>query len=100
MNLGKAIRLCREKRGFTQAKLAYLASISVSHLCLLEKDKRDPSLSAVSAISGALKIPVSVLVLLASQYDEIKELSEYQIEELSRSIMEIIDGAGKQESLF
>lgn len=100
MNLGKAILMCRKKRGYTQAKLADLAHISVSHLCLLEKDKRDPSLSAVSSISNALKIPVTVLVLLASQYEEIIELSENQIEDLSRSIMEIIDGAGKQESLF
>ena len=100
MNLGKAIRMCRKKRGLTQTKLADLAKISVPHLCLLEKDKRDPSLSAVNSISDALKIPVSVLMLLASQHEEIKELSENQIEELSRSIMGIMDGAGKQESLF
>ena len=100
MNLGKAIRTCRKKRGFTQGELAELAKISVSHLCLLEKDKRDPSLSAVKAISDALKIPVSVLVLLASQHNDIKELSENQIEELSRNIMGIMDGADRQESLF
>ena len=100
MNLGKAIRMCRKKRGFTQAKLADLAKISVSHLCLLEKDKRDPSLSAVNSISGALNIPVSVLVLLGSQHNEIKELSENQIDELSRNIMGIMDGADRQESLF
>jgi transcriptional regulator with XRE-family HTH domain len=100
MNLGSAIRMCRKKRGFTQARLADLAQISVSHLCLLEKDKRDPSLSAINSISVALKIPVTVLMLLASQYEEIRELSENQIEELSRSIMEIIEGAGKQDSLF
>lgn len=100
MNLGKAIRMCRKKRGLTQAKLATLSEISVSHLCLLEKDKRDPSLSVVNSISDALKVPVSVLVLLASQHKEIKELSENQIEELSRNIMGILDGADRQESLF
>jgi transcriptional regulator with XRE-family HTH domain len=100
MNLGKAIKMCRMKRGLKQAELAHLANISVSHLCLLEKDKRDPSLSAVNSISEALRIPTSVLVFLASQYDEIKELNEKQIEELSRSIMGIMDGAVRQESLF
>lgn len=100
MNLGKAIRMCRKKRGFTQAEFATLAKISVSHLCLLEKDKRDPSLSVVSSISDALKVPVSVLVLLASRHEDITELSENQIEELSRNILEIMDGADKQESLF
>ena len=92
--------MCRKKKGLTQAKLASLSKISVSHLCLLEKDKRDPSLSAVKAISDALKIPISVLVLLASRHDDINELSENQIEELSRNIMGIMDGANKQESLF
>lgn len=100
MNLGKAIQMCRKKRGLTQARLASLAKISVSHLSLLESEDRDPSLSAVSSISEALKIPVSILMLLASQYEDIKELSEKQIEELTRSIMGIMDGASKQESLF
>ena len=100
MNLGKAIRMCRMKRGFKQAELAKLANISVSHLCLLEKDKRDPSLSVVDSISNALKIPVSVIVLLASHHEDIKELKENQIEDLSRSIMGIIDSVSRQESLF
>jgi len=100
MNLGKTIQMCRKKKGLTQVELASLSNISVSHLCLLEKDKRDPSLSVVKAISDALKIPLSVLVLLASQHEDINELSEYQIEELSRNIMGIMDEANKQESLF
>ncbi len=100
MNLGNTIKICRQKRGYTQAELAGRAKISVSHLCLLEKNKRDPSLSAVNSISAALKIPISVLVLLASQHIEIKELTEKQIEELSRSIMGIMDDATRQESLF
>jgi len=100
MNLSNAIRTCRKKRGYTQAKLAKLADISVSHLCLLEKNNRDPSLSVVNSISNALKIPVTVLVLLASHHEDITELSENQIEELSRSIMGIIEGVSRQESLF
>lgn len=100
MNLGKAIRMCRKKRGLKQTELASLAKISVSHLCLLENEDREPSLSAVTAISDSLRIPISVLMFLASQYEEIKELSENQIEELSRNIMGIMDGANRQESLF
>lgn len=100
MNLGKAIRMCRINRGMKQAELANLSDISVSHLCLLEKDKRDPSLSAVNSISKALEIPVSVLVFLASQYEDIKELNQKQVDDLSRGIMGIMDGANRQESLF
>ncbi len=92
--------MCRMNKGLKQAQLAELAEISVSHLCLLEKDKRDPSLSAVNSISKALEIPVSVLVFLASQYDDIKELNQKQVDDLSRGIMGIMDGANRQESLF
>jgi len=100
MNLGNIIRVCRKKQGYTQAELAKLAGISVSHLCLLEKNKRDPSLSAINSISKALKIPVSVLILLASQDNEIKELSEDQIQNLSQSIIGVMDGAFRQKNLF
>ncbi len=100
MKLGTAIRKCRKLRGLTQAKLAQLSGISVPHLCLMEKNKRDPSLSVVNSISDALKIPVSILMLLASQHDDIKELSENQIEDLTRNIIGIMESANKQKSLF
>lgn len=100
MNLGQTIKLCREKRGFTQTKLAELAHISISHLCLLEADKRDPSLTTVESIARALKIPLSVLVFLAAQSSEIKELSSEQIDNLSNSVLGLMDASARQESLF
>ena len=100
MNLAKAIKMCRMKRGYTQAELARLSDVSVSHLSLLETNKRDPSLSVINSISDALRIPASVLLFLASQHEEILELNEKQIEELSRNIMGIMDSAVRQETLF
>lgn len=100
MNLGNTIKLVRKKRGYTQSQLADRADISVSHLCLLEKGKRDPSLSTIEAISNALSIPVSVLIFLAADNEQITELTENQIEELTRNIMGIIDGVSRQKSLF
>lgn len=100
MNLGATIRACRKKRQLTQAELASIAEISVSHLCLLEKNKRDPSLSTVQAISKALRIPLSVLVLLAANNDEVEEIDEHKLEELSKHIFGLMDGATRQESLF
>lgn len=100
MNLGQTIKLCRKSRGLTQGQLAHLSGISVSHICLMEKDKREPTLSKLESISKALNIPLSVMVYLAGQYDEVKELSSKQIEELSESIMGLMDVAYRQESLF
>lgn len=100
VNLGQTIKLCRKARGLTQGQLADLSGISVSHICLMENDKREPTLSKLESISKALTVPLSVLVFLAGQYDEVKELSEPQIEELSNNIMGLMDVAYRQENLF
>ncbi|MCU7926721.1 MAG: helix-turn-helix domain-containing protein [Candidatus Thiodiazotropha sp. (ex Dulcina madagascariensis)] len=100
MNLGQTIKLCRKNKGLTQAQLSDLSGISVSYICLMEKDKREPTLSTLELISKALGIPLSVLVFLAAQHEEIKELDKSQIEELSNNIMGLMDVAYRQETLF
>ncbi|MCG7929955.1 MAG: helix-turn-helix domain-containing protein [Candidatus Thiodiazotropha lotti] len=100
MNLGEAIKTCRKLRGLTQSKLAELSGVSVSHLCLIEKNKRDPSIAMVESISKALKTPLSVLVFIAAENEEIPELKEGQLDSLSTGILELMDGTRKQQSLF
>ena len=97
MNLGEAIRTCRQLKGFSQTKLAELSKVSVSHLCLIEKNKRDPSIAMVESIATALGTPLSVLVLIAANPNEIPELNEEQLSTLTTSIKALING---QESLF
>jgi transcriptional regulator with XRE-family HTH domain len=100
MNLGQAIKLCRQSRKLTQAQLAELAGISVSHLCLMEKDKREPTISKLELVAKSLNIPVSILIFLAAQYEEIKEFDETQIDKLSDAISGILEVAHRQETLF
>jgi len=100
MNLGRTIKLCRKNRGLTQAQLAKLSGISISHICLMEKEKREPTLSKLNSISEALDIPLSVLVFLSTQYDEVKELNKSQIDELSNSIIGLMNVTYRQKALF
>jgi len=100
MKLGETISLCRKKRGYTQAQLASLAGISVSHLSLTENNKRDPSLSAIESISNALRIPLSVLLFLASENECLTDFNEKDLERISQSIIGLMDGASRQETLF
>ena len=97
MNLGEATRTCRQLKGFSQTRLAELSKVSVSHLCLIEKNKRDPSIAMVESIATALGTPLSVLVLIAANPNEIPELNEEQLSTLTTSIKALING---QESLF
>ena len=100
MNLGEAIKTCRKLRGLTQSKLAELSNLSVSHLCLIEKNKRDPSITAAESISKALNTPLSVLVFIAAEKEEIPELKQNQLDDLSTGILELMNGTRKQQSLF
>ncbi|WP_083499489.1 helix-turn-helix domain-containing protein [Thioalkalivibrio nitratireducens] len=100
MNLGAAIKSCRKLRGLTQSKLAELSDVSVSHLCLIEKNKRDPSIATIESISKALKTPLSVLVFIAAEKEEIPELNQDQLDTISTGILELMDGTRKQQNLF
>ena len=66
----------------------------------MEKEKREPTLSKLNSISEALDIPLSVLVFLSTQYDEVKELNKSQIDELSNSIIGLMNVTYRQKALF
>jgi len=98
MNLGKAIRLCRVQKQLSQAELASMAGISVSYLSLLEKDKRDPSLSTVQKVANALEVPLSILVYLAMDNTEIKDISSELAEKLAYVALNLVRTTGNEQS--
>jgi len=93
MQLGKAIKTCRQQKGLSRTDLAEKAGISVSYLSLLEKDNRDPSLSKVKAISDALGVPTSVLMFLASDKEEMESISPELAEKLSLLTLKLIESS-------
>ena len=68
MNLGAAIKFCRQQRNLTQPALAVRADVSASYLSVLEQGKRDPSFSVLQKIARALDVPLSLLIFVA--FDE------------------------------
>lgn len=86
MNIGRAIRLCRTKRGASQGVVARRASCSVSYLSMLENNKRDPTLSTLSKVAQALQIPVGLLFFLASEQEELGPIDEKTVGKLMQSI--------------
>lgn len=93
MNVGKAIRLCRTQRGLNQSELANIAGISVSYLSLLERGKRDPTFSTVENIASALDVPVSILVFLAANEEEMSGLSPELREKLSYTALQLMEAS-------
>ena len=66
MDLGNTIKICRAHRGLTQAELSKEAGVSLSYLSLLERNKRDATVSTLEAIAQGLRIPLNLLFFLAS----------------------------------
>ena len=90
MNSGKAIKLCRNQRGFTKTKLAEKAELSTSYLTLLEQGKRDPNLSTLEKICQALQIPSTILMFLASDTEDRLGMSSELAEKLSVLALSLI----------
>jgi len=74
MNYGKAIRILRAEMGISQDELASLSGFSSSYVSRIENGDRVPTLKAVEAIAKALCIPVYLLMLLASEENDLQGL--------------------------
>lgn len=61
--VGLNIRLARTKENMTQEQLAELADISTSYISAIERGKQSVSLEYMNRIAGALKVPVSDLLV-------------------------------------
>lgn len=94
MNLGESIKYCRTVRKLTQKDLAEKSGISKSYLCLLEQGEREASISVLQSISEALCIPVAIVVLIASEGNELEgDISKKNIQGLNRIVKDLINRA-------
>lgn len=87
MNVGRAIRLCRIKRGASQGAVAHQASCSVSYLSMLENNKRDPTLSTLAKVAQALQVPFGLLFFLASEQEDLGPIDEKTVGKLMQSVL-------------
>lgn len=98
MNIGKAIKLCRTQKNMRQSDLAESAKISIAYLSLIEQGKRDPNFSVLQAISTGLDVPLSILVFLATDNTELKEMSPELFEKLSITALELVKATANETS--
>ena len=90
MNIGKAIKLCRNRRGLSQAKLAKLADCSVSYLSLLENSQRDPTLSTIENVALALNVPIGILFFLGAEKNEMSGFDRELAGQLAVTALEFL----------
>ncbi len=94
MNIGRAIKLCRSQKAMTQMELARRSGVSLSYVSLIEQNKRDPTMSVVEEISRGLEVPLSILIFLAADKNELAGLSEEVREKLSRAALDLLKEPG------
>jgi transcriptional regulator with XRE-family HTH domain len=67
MHVGRAVAVFRVAAGHSQKSLARAVGYDPSYFCLIENDKRAPSLAALQQIADALKVPAHLIVAIASR---------------------------------
>lgn len=100
MDYAKAIRICRAAFGLKQSELARCLKIGPSHLSLIESGKRQPSLETIEEIAHALHIPKHLLMLLASEPEDLTTTSEEDLNLVSRSLLNMLVEASDRQQIL
>jgi transcriptional regulator with XRE-family HTH domain len=90
MNYGRAIRIVRAMAGLEQRELAHLAKLDASHVSLIERGKRNPTVSTLEKLSKALEVPYHLLTLLAAESKDLKNVGATETRQLGEHIARIL----------
>ncbi len=82
MNYGKALRIARAIAGMEQKQLAEKAGLNPSHISLIEKGTRNPSLGAITKLCRALQMPEPLFTMLAAEAADVKGVGEQEFERI------------------
>lgn len=98
MNYGKAIRTIRSAKNLEQKELARLAKLNASYISLIESNRRAPSSTALEALAKALHVPLYLLMLLASDAEDLHGISEREAHQLGKQLLDVVLAAGASTS--
>ena len=82
MRYGRAVKIARAIAGLEQRELAKLAGIDPSHISLIERGKRNPTVATLEKIARPLGLPYHILTLLASESKDLKNVRPSEVREL------------------
>lgn len=90
MNYSKAIRTIRASKGISQKELASLANLDSSYISRIESGERIPTIEVIESIANALKIPVYLLTLLASEQKDLSHLPEKDTKMVAEKLLKLL----------
>lgn len=91
MKLGDTIRQRRQDLNLSQGDLADLVNLSQTYLCLIEANKKQPTMERLKVFSEHLKLPLPFLLLKSLEYSDIPEDKKGIYEGIKGSIDKLIE---------
>jgi transcriptional regulator with XRE-family HTH domain len=82
MDYGKALRISRAITGVEQKQLASAAGLNPSHISLIEKGTRKPSVHAIRKICRALRVPEPLFNMLAAESGDLRGIEEDEFQKI------------------
>ncbi len=92
--------MCRVRRELTQVELARQAKMSVSYLSLIEKNKRDVSVSTLRELAAGLGVPVGILFFLAADRNELSGIDEDLAAKLAQAALAFLNDSPSTPTLI
>jgi transcriptional regulator with XRE-family HTH domain len=82
MDYGKALRVARAIAGLEQKQLAAIAGLNPSHISLIEKGARNPSIATIGRLCRALEIPEPLFSMLAADSNDLRGIGEQDFQRI------------------
>jgi transcriptional regulator with XRE-family HTH domain len=95
MDYGKAIKTIRTLRGISQVDLSEKTGLSKSYLSKIENGQSIPSMEKLEKVASALKIPFYMLILFASEKQDLKGIPENVANELKENLFALVTKSQK-----
>ena len=92
--VGGQIRRWRRERGLTLARVAEASGLNVGYLSQIENDKASPSLACLSALAGALDVPIAWFLIDEARAPEVTRAADRGWRELPGGRASRIDARG------
>lgn len=90
VNIGHALKMCRSAKKLSLGDLAELTDLSISYLSMIESGKREPTLSSMEKIAGAMGVPTPILLFLAADSRELEGIDAETSRRLSAAVLDVM----------
>lgn len=87
MRYGRALKIIRGARGWSQNDLALEADLDNSFISLIESGHRQPTVDALEKIAQAFDVPLCVINFLAGENHPQDELYSMMSKELATNLL-------------